>query len=1049
MRGNYLRITHPLHIPGSWETCWWDASHQHMLVFKNSAFYIWRPDGPKGTSLSFFQVKKTGIKCEQIFLAKVSLDMRLLAVQLSSTKVCVFDVNSTHNWIISIKSQSNNRILPYGILWSEHGGGSQDLVIVTTRGLEMWKVSPQRKQCKLSRTVTQGLSFHAKFWYEPNFRCIVLSSPQKTTTSSSHVLQSIISASIEPASAYSNSSNDMSMLQQQMGDVLAPLGPLHISGYFFKVSKETLPKLELPPPDKSPVLKLDSGAAENDISLETLYGKLYIAIRKDASKRGPSHNVDVIDLYELSIGSVTHTHTVSLGSSVPSSIATSVVDNLLIVHSHSAQCSRIFDIASAEDFTNGTETSDPTQIHILCPAAPIVAHSASTPQTAMTSSNTSSGESMGDGALAVPTVEGLSVPLTRHKSHQQQLDESKLPYDAMQACDYIYDYKNEDQVKDSDTSEITAFAKRSNYTFLAPCWLWDMAKRCLWRIRPCVADIAAVTHDPRVVIGFLRRRGQIFRAIRPVYFYSKDKEDSDNSKRLLLHKVGAAVEGKVSMSYLEATFSAVARPYARAVRAATKSSDVEPNVVHSAASSTSSSPRAPLSPGILQKSAVSSIEVGQIESDHSGDARWQELPIESEQKEKDEKRNDNEDTLSSIFALGNSVTTFVENTHATLSAMAEQQISYIRGDVPISDSTALEPQDALHMLLSDITSIGSRRHRITSGLKGFGNNTVTTGVDEKPIDNDTLINGLVPPLQLTTARDPDGNLVLTQIETLSHIWLPLILLNNGSLSFQYMSFALMLYQTVTRSYGAKTHPAMALSLLKLLGAQKRFMEVGRLLQLQFFPDTPEIAMFSLDLYNAIDIAQQEQHQIQQQQKIAKIDDTCDDNNVEQWFVGGRAGMKSATSTLRQVGLDMLWRLGERTLVVRWLLGNGHSSDAMALCGKQKNQWRRGLDPGTVSGVDFYKAVVNGISTKDAAGNFLQSYSQRVGRLYSLVLFLREWDPEVLEPDTSIKSEVSGPISNLAVSAPFPQAGVFQGKDVLRFKDLLGYRDEVVFDEILC
>eukprot|EP00606_Chrysophyceae_sp_TOSAG23-5_P000467 GSChrysophyteH2.ASY1.ANO1.1188.1 assembled CDS len=241
-----------------------------MLLYKNSVFYIWRPDGIKGTCLPLFKDRRTPkLETDQIRVAKASLDLRLLVVQLRETRVVAYDVNTAHSWTVDIKSPHSNRIMPGGVIWSEHSGGSQDLILATTRGLEMWKISPQRKQCKLSRTVSQGLSFHAKFLYEPNFRL----------------------------------------------DALASLGPLAINGYFFKTTKETLPKLELPPPDKSPQLRLQTevqateaeagadastgaGTADEDMSLQTIYGNLFLVVRKDAAQKA-AHNMDVLDMYLL------------------------------------------------------------------------------------------------------------------------------------------------------------------------------------------------------------------------------------------------------------------------------------------------------------------------------------------------------------------------------------------------------------------------------------------------------------------------------------------------------------------------------------------------------------------------------------------------------------------------------------------------------------------------------------------------------------------------------------------------------------------------------
>ena len=42
-------------------------------------------------------------------------------------------------------------------------------------------------------------------------------------------------------------------------------------------------------------------------------------------------------------------------------------------------------------------------------------------------------------------------------------------------------------------------------------------------------------------------------------------------------------------------------------------------------------------------------------------------------------------------------------------------------------------------------------------------------------------------------------------------------------------------------------------------------------------------------------------------------------------------------SLQQVGLDMLWRLHERSMVIRWLCGHGRVNEAMALCVRNRGK----------------------------------------------------------------------------------------------------------------
>jgi len=125
-----------------------------------------------------------------------------------------------------------------GIFWSDHGGNSQDLVVCGTRGIDLYKVSLARAQCKLVRSLLYPAS---NVWYAPNFRCIVLGSGT-------------------------------------LGTELRP--------YLLKSRVSDMPKFELPPPTK--VKKFQLYAADwqressqqlrrDQVCLVSLYGSLVVA----------------------------------------------------------------------------------------------------------------------------------------------------------------------------------------------------------------------------------------------------------------------------------------------------------------------------------------------------------------------------------------------------------------------------------------------------------------------------------------------------------------------------------------------------------------------------------------------------------------------------------------------------------------------------------------------------------------------------------------------------------------------------------------------------
>ena len=225
---HYLVLSNPCVLEGKWKAAWFDSAHQHFILLKTvgtlatdsnvsidcADFYTWsfaKYSNPQPVLLYKDKLEK---KRPSILIAKLSLDCKLLLIQTSLTTVTVVDIEFHKKWTITIKNPDENRILPSGLCWSEHGGGSQDLIIVTLKGLELYKVSASRGQCKLSRAITQ--SCYA-FWYEPNHRMMLIASTSST------------------------------FMQPKPHD-----GTYIMHGIFFRSDKSTSLKLELPPPEKSP-----------------------------------------------------------------------------------------------------------------------------------------------------------------------------------------------------------------------------------------------------------------------------------------------------------------------------------------------------------------------------------------------------------------------------------------------------------------------------------------------------------------------------------------------------------------------------------------------------------------------------------------------------------------------------------------------------------------------------------------------------------------------------------------------------------------------------
>jgi len=175
---------------------WWDPVHQHFVVMSSGLFQAADVEGNLYASVP--------VADGQIaILAKYSLDMSMIALQISDSSLIVAEVSGTRTWRIDCKGPAN-ALLQSGFIWSDHGGNSQDLILVTQKGIEFYKVSLKRGQCKLSRTISHQTH---TWWYAGERRLLLIGTGQ--------------------------AGNEM-------------------RAFFLKVEVGDMPRIELPPPDKVP-----------------------------------------------------------------------------------------------------------------------------------------------------------------------------------------------------------------------------------------------------------------------------------------------------------------------------------------------------------------------------------------------------------------------------------------------------------------------------------------------------------------------------------------------------------------------------------------------------------------------------------------------------------------------------------------------------------------------------------------------------------------------------------------------------------------------------
>lgn len=1020
---SFLHLTDPLVLGGQWTHHWFDISRQQMLLFRDNSFFVWSPCSADPGPREIFSDPTLPSK---IVYAKISMDGKLIVVQSSKSSMIVLDVANKKRWKVDIKYMSGNEILENGLIWSEHGGNSQDLVIVTSRGLELYKVSIARAQCKLSRYISIRIQY---FWFEPNFRAIMTAVSSKDSS-------------------------------------------LEMSGFFLRFDMSDMPRLELPPPDRMPALTLPHSASPQGIAMVTLYGSLYCVVRYE------EQGGDLLCLYHLSHSKVQKSYTFPLYVSSP--IKISVTDNILCCHCLLSNMSFLFDIKIPPGYLdNSTEAIRVNVVDYSCGACtvtvdgvdrPIVKHKNSLSALSSSSSThfnpqaiTKFGSKEGTHDADSPGVYAATVvglPVTKSTEWSDAVGVGGDPDLGTHGIEFNSDdapnviagnysrtrhsvspaltsrksmksaasgspphYQNtsgglrnqptppprvsaDSAVPQAATSTdpVVRYAVElynGMWGFLAPYWVWDEMSKCLWKVKCQLSPVVASMNEPRRVVGFLSKRGNAVEAPRPSYF--SDLEDSYDAKKLLLRKILSYMEdGYLCGQTSQAVFEDIATNYAiefhhraqyfqrrgdittdsfsnfrnsvfddynadggspsnqQGDKDITDSSqDVDndsaysPMLVNSdsAPRGTIASLRRNVSDGNVDLSAAKtapkrfnvlgalSLSRGLSESstvprDQSPDVSQSQsqLYLESSTKRR-------ASVNSQMIAAAHS---------ARLNEYKmKQQALAGEGSADLAMGP-LEPVLAVDVFFPDILSIGSR---------AFGN----------PV-HDSRSHPMSAPPPIHILRNQRACLLCTQTEILSYVLLPVALrlvesqqsereenVSENSLrhcTIDNLISNLLLYFANLRTHEVPINVSLSLLLVNLLAFQKRFLDISHYVQLQFLTDSAELGMSILEMSDSVD---DELKTYTCSPISGKRSQRLSRGHAQ--AISTRRDMIHAVSSMRQAGVDMLWRLNEKTAVVRWMLSHGRVSDAMILCTKTKGQWKNGLSPMGISGLDFFRSAM--------------------------------------------------------------------------------------------
>ena len=880
---SYLSLKNGYDLPGTWHKYWFDSSRQQMLLFDGLSYWLWAPWVTVGWDKPVFYYKNKKLP-SQVSFARISLDSHLIAIQRSPSCVYVVDISSDRQWQVDIKSATDNEILDNGIIWSEHGGNSQDLIILTSRGIELWKVSPARGQCRLSRYISSRLKC---FWYEPNFRTLLVGNYQPSSRLNLHKQT------------------------------------IELSGYILNFELSEGPKLELPPPDKIPVFTLGPGVKPEDIYLTSLYGTLYCASYASAEMSS------VVRLYSLTKQAVLWK--ISLSANISGPVIFSTLDNLLCCHYTDFNVSIFYDILDPKHIDAPTPACDenPRKFKMTdpyCPACPITCfeHSANAICDSEQSTFPSpcvnvTASSVWDVVDAKPGVErscSIEAPVrqsfsAKAKAVDPPLGNSSAPL----------------QHNDNSTAYLQ-IKQISDLTFCANGSLVFDCKKCrMWKLTCELKAVVATLGPQWRSVDFLARRGQAPLAPKPIC--GPDLAIGSEAKKVLLSLIKNSLRRKISLDKVRLIFQPLVRIYASEYLRVHRSDNFMADIDSQAYGQ------------VAQAQAVSRV---------SGANRTNRV---KNWLGNFEQRADGSD-----------------DEHHSRHLVDEQRIRYSVSGLD-SGRRPCEPLEVVvspHLLRFEIYSALGLGHTFCERISCNDSTVAVAGDTTAPLcrQPDLLI-------QLNARRDPNGYLLVSQMEMLCHVWIPLLYIW-GPEGLVYFSRALAIYIAEIQSVAHEIVVESALSLLlfKILSVSNNHLEAARLMQIQFFTDSVELAVEAFELARAANPAS-----------------ATDSSNVSR--------------VLCQSAFDMLWRLNEITTAVRRLLDLGMVSEAISLCTKSKGTWRRGLSPASIPGVDFYKAGLVAIRAMDEVArknkngdNVFDKLELRKCALFSVLFsFLADWDNGLL------------------------------------------------------
>eukprot|EP01031_Cornospumella_fuschlensis_P037184 gene37184-45133_t len=410
------------------------------------------------------------------------------------------EISSSKMWTVEVKAPSETIILKGGVIWSDHGGNSQDLVLVTSKGLELFKISAKKNVCKLSRVVAQS-SF--AFWYNAQHRMILLASYSKP-------------------SRFGKAKKDV----------------LLMDGFFLKTDKSAVPALELPPPDRIPRFELGPGVSSDSIHVVSVYGRLLTLVQYTTGSE------DFLTVYQLTKTSVERIYSLPLGG-VVNALRVSTHDNLVICHNLPEKSSRVFDLMHPVKSKQSPASIE--QVEPITAYAPVftyveVVHDEVTNEVQQAHEDWNAVEPVLVTPANLQDFESLRFAEDAHSKHRTSITTPPL----------VTKTKKHSRPKPVYTLYFSVV-----FDILPETFALDKESAVMWRVGCNLVEVSRNFKTMKEKVKFMARRGrqyQLTGSDTPLYVSVEEKLAKFSLLRVLLSIVSSSASASTStvLDYLEA-----------------------------------------------------------------------------------------------------------------------------------------------------------------------------------------------------------------------------------------------------------------------------------------------------------------------------------------------------------------------------------------------------------------------------------------------------------------------------------------------------------------